>query len=83
MAQLVKNLGRNAGDLGSIPGLWRSPGEVNGYSLHYSGLENYMDCVVHGVRVGHNWVTFTFTYYSLMNTLKSKRERDEREVSLY
>ena len=35
----------NVGDLGSIPGLGRSPGEVGkGYSLHYSGLENAMDC---------------------------------------
>ena len=33
----------NVGDLGSIPGLGRSPGEGNGYSLQYSGLENYMD----------------------------------------
>ena len=29
-------------DLGSIPGLGRSPGEGNGYSLHYSCLENSM-----------------------------------------
>ena len=33
----------NAGDLGSIPGLGRSPGEGKGYPLHYSGLENSMD----------------------------------------
>ena len=39
----------NAGDLGSIPGLRRSPGEGNGYPLQYSGLENSMDCIVHGV----------------------------------
>ena len=39
----------NAGDLGSIPGLGRSPGEGNSYPLLYSGLENSMDCVVHGV----------------------------------
>ena len=32
----------NAGDLGLIPGLERSPGEGNGYSLQYSGLENSM-----------------------------------------
>ena len=37
------------GDVGSIPGFGRSPGEVNGYPLQYSGLENSMDCVVHGV----------------------------------
>ena len=30
----------NAGDLHSIPGLGRSPGEGNGYPLQYSGLEN-------------------------------------------
>ena len=39
----------NAGDLGSIPGLGRSPGEGKGYPLQYSGLENSMDCIVHGV----------------------------------
>ena len=33
----------NAGDLGSIPGLGRSPGEGKGYPLQYSGLENSMD----------------------------------------
>ena len=33
----------NAGDLDSIPGLGRSPGEGKGYPLHYSGLENSMD----------------------------------------
>ena len=33
----------NAGDLGSIPGLGRSPGEGNNYLLQYSGLENSMD----------------------------------------
>ena len=39
----------NVGDLGLIPGLGRSPGEGNGYPLLYSGLENSMDCIVHGV----------------------------------
>ena len=39
----------NAGGLGSIPGLGRSPGEGKGYPLQYSGLENSMDCIVHGV----------------------------------
>ena len=33
----------NAGDLGLIPGLGRSPGEGKGYPLQYSGLENPMD----------------------------------------
>ena len=39
----------NVGDLGLIPGLERSPGEGKGYPLQYSGLENFMDYVVHGV----------------------------------
>ena len=39
----------NVGDLGSIPGLGRSPGEGKGYPLQYSGLENSMDCIVNGV----------------------------------
>ena len=39
----------NAGDLGSIPGLGRSPEEGKGYALQYSDLENFMDCIVHGV----------------------------------
>ena len=39
----------NVGDLDSIPGLGRSPGEGKGYPLPYSGLENSMDCIVHGV----------------------------------
>ena len=37
------------GDLGSIPGLGRSPGDRKGYPLQYSGLENSMDYIVHGV----------------------------------
>ena len=44
----------NAGDVGLIPGLGRSPGERNGYPFQYSCLENYMDSgvwwdTVHGV----------------------------------
>ena len=39
----------NVGDLGLIPGLGRSPGEGKCYPLQYSGLENSMDWIVHGV----------------------------------
>ena len=39
----------NAGNLGSIPGLGRSPGKGKGYLLQYSDLENSMDRIVHGV----------------------------------
>jgi len=53
----------SAGDLGSIPGSGRSPGEGNGNPLQYSSLENPMDrgawqATVHGVtRVGHDLMT--------------------------
>ena len=39
----------NAGDLDLIPRLGRSPGEGNSYPLQHPGLENSMDCIVHGV----------------------------------
>ena len=47
----------NVGDLGSIPGLGRSPGEQHGNPLQYSCLENSMDggawwATVHGVSKG-------------------------------
>ena len=51
---MVKNLPANAGDLGSIPGSGRSPGEGHGYPLQYSCSENSMargawQTTVHGV----------------------------------
>ena len=66
----VKASGCNAGDLGSIPGLGRLPGEGNGNPLQYSCLENPMDggawwATVHGVaksRTLLNNFTFTFRY---------------------
>ena len=38
----------NAGDPGLIPELGKSAGEGIGYPLKYSGLENSMNCIVHG-----------------------------------
>ena len=63
MAQSVKNPPASAGDLDSIPGSGRSPGEGNDNPLQYSCLENPRDrgawwATVHGVtRVGHDLVT--------------------------
>ena len=60
----------NAGDLGSIPGLGRSPGEGKGYPLQYSGLENSMDCMVHGVAKSQRRLSdFNFTHRRLEQTL--------------
>ena len=39
----------DVGDLGLIPGLGRSPEEGNSYPLQYSGLENSVDSILHGV----------------------------------
>ena len=51
-------------DLGSITGLGRPPGEGNGNPLQYSGLENSIDCVVHGVAKSQTRLSdFTFTFY--------------------
>ena len=49
VTQLRKESTCNVGDLGSLPGLGRSPGEGKGYPLQYSGLENSTDCIVHEV----------------------------------
>ena len=59
----------NGGDLGSIPGLGRSPGGGNGNPLQYSCLENPMDggvwwVVVHGVANSRTQLS-NFTFYSL------------------
>ena len=60
LSSVGKESAYNAGELGSIPGLGRSPGEGNGNPLQYSCLENPMErgawkATVHGVtRVGHN-----------------------------
>ena len=71
---VVKDPPANAGDtgdLGSIPGPGRSPGEGNGNPLHYSCLENPMDggawqATVHGVAKSQTQMSdfiFTFTYF--------------------
>ena len=52
----------NEGDLGLIPAFGRFPGEGKVYSLQYSGLENSMDCIVHGVAKGPTLLSdFHFT----------------------
>ena len=60
----------SAGDLGSIPGLGRSPGEGKGYPLQCSGLENPVDCMVPGVAKSRTLLSgFHFTStFSLQNS---------------
>ena len=61
----------NAGDLGSIPGLGRSPGEGQGYPLQYSGLENSMHGIVHGIAKSRTRLSnFHFLILSIEMILK-------------
>ena len=60
-----KEFAYNAGDLGSIPGLGRSPGEGNGYPLQCSGLENSMDSIVHGVAESRTLSDFHFQFLKI------------------
>ena len=60
------------GELGSIPGLGKSPAEGKGYPFQYSVLENSMDCIVH--RVAKSWTelsSFHFSHFFFHSTMKS------------
>ena len=56
----------NEGDLDSISGLGKSPGEGKGYPLQYSGLENSMDSIVHGVT--KSWTQVSNFHHILLHT---------------
>ena len=56
----------NAGDPGSIPGLGRSPAEAKGSPLHYSGLENSMGWIVHGVAKSQTWLSNFHFHFTLL-----------------
>ena len=63
----------NAGDPGSIPGLGRSSGEGVGYPHQNSGLENSMDCIVHGVAESDTTKRLShFTHKTILNSRLNK-----------
>ena len=65
----VKASACNVVDLGSIPGLGRSPGEGKGYPHQYSGLKNSMDCMVIGVSKSQTQLNdFHFTSLTIYTT---------------
>ena len=66
----------NAEDLGSIPGLGRSPGEGKGYSLQHSGLENSMDCTVH--RVAKSQTQLSDFHSRLYLNVSGRQKRKDR-----
>ena len=59
-----KESAHNAGGLGLTPGVGWSSGEVKGYPLWYSGLENSMYCTVHRVSKRLSHLHFHFHLYS-------------------
>jgi len=75
----------NVGEMGLIPGLGRCPGEGKGYPLQYSGLENSMDCIVHGD--AKSWTRLSDFHLSLKSydvksvhlQLHDKAIREERK----
>ena len=73
----------SAADLGSVPGLGRSPGEGKGFPLQYSGLEKSMDYIVHGV--AKSWTRLNLKIHldeqSEVNQLIS--DSSEKRESLY
>ena len=69
-----KESASNAGDLGLIPGLGRSPGEEKGYPLWYSGLVNSMDCIVHGI--AKSWTQLSNFHFHFHSAYKLNKQDD-------
>ena len=63
----------NMGELGSIPGLGRSPGEGKGFPLQYYGLGNSMDCIVHGV--AKSWTRLSDFHFTSLEPNSLTRDR--------
>ena len=72
----------NVGDLDSIPGLGRSPGEGKGYPRQYSGLENSMDCMVHGVAKSQTRLN-DFHFHFTFNRLYMVHSRTMENMLVY
>ena len=74
----------NAGDLYLIPGLGRSPGERKDYPLQYSGLENSLDCIVHGVTKSRTQLSDFHTIHCVyIYYMYIKRDANEQLFKLH
>ena len=71
----------NAGDLGLIPVLGRSPGEGKGYPLQYSRVENSMNCIVHGVT--KSWTQLSDFDVSLSELQEMVMDREAWHAALH
>ena len=69
---MVKKPACQAGDLGSIPGLGRYPGEGTDYPLQYSSLKNSMDCIVHGVP--KSWIQLNDFHFTIEDIMETSQE---------
>ena len=76
VAQLIKNLPAMQ-ETRVRSWLGRSPGEGKGCPLQYSGRENCVDCIVHGVTKSRTQTTFTFTE----SVILSEVSQTEKEIS--
>ena len=71
----------NTGDPSSIPGLGRSAGEGISYLLQYSGLENFMDCIVHGV--ARSWTQLSNSHFFSSSLTSGKHQFDRHNYNLF
>ena len=80
----AKESAYNKGHQGSIPGLGRSPGEGNSHSLQYSGLENSMDSIVHGVTQSWDMTErlSLFTFSSMAGLRRSSKALPKTKLAL-
>ena len=68
----------NMGDLGSIPGLGRSPGAGKGYPLQYSGLQNSMDCIFHGIARSQTPLSDLYFHFHFLHAKLHTRRAEDR-----
>ena len=75
----------DVGDLGSVTGLGRSPGEGKGYPLQYFGLEKSMDCIVHGVTKSQTeqLSLLSLHFHSLLQYFLKKTKKNLQTLNLY
>ena len=78
VAQLVKNTPAMQETWVQSLGWARCPGEGKGYPLQYSGLENSLDCIVHGVGKSQTWLS-PFHFHSLSSSHVRMWELDNKE----